>query len=222
MGSKSSTLEKKQQSPPDDYTGLTDSDGKKYGNGVLKTDKFTYDGHFKNDVFDGTGTLTVHQAIVKYTIVNARWKNGELDGDTFEVNYIDGSTYVGNIIRPLNVQFHGKGRYKQATGHVCDGNWTYGKFTGYGAAAVQGYSTGRIYVGWWLNGEYHGKGLLIDTQDHNNSREGYFFNGNYRPNITEEQLSIIYPDNVFDAENDANNSAKVVEAANCPGEEGAE
>tara|TARA_E500000178_G_scaffold351886_1_gene414014 strand:- start:46 stop:723 length:678 start_codon:yes stop_codon:yes gene_type:complete len=127
------------------YTGeFGDDPGKRHGKGILiKTkneDVATYKGQWKNDKFDGYGTLTIKSLGLKYT---GKFKDGLRHGHGREFSYLkpnnttDYEIYVGQF---KNGNRDGRGNSK---GEIKEGN------------------VKISYSGEWKNNKLHGQGKLL-------------------------------------------------------------
>ena len=107
----------------------------------------------------------------------------------------DGSIYVGDYLENLSVRtrdgegtftfgpesyvgswlndvYHGKGKYKFASGSVYEGSFVNGLFDGEGTYT---FPDGAVYKGWWKQNNMHGKGEYTDSRGV--KWGGNFFNG---------------------------------------------
>ena len=152
---------------------------------LIVTEQFTYEGNFKDDLFDGYGEYTCKQYTYKGTFLQGK-KSGkgteinlinkiEYKGDfnedkkngKGEEKYPDGTIYIGEF---KDDKKHGKGKM------FLDGikSWSYNgefendKITGKGKFK---WNEHKMYFGSWLNNELSGYGILIDG---NTKYIGYF------------------------------------------------
>ena len=152
---------------------------------LIVTEQFTYEGNFKDDLFDGYGEYTCKIYTYKGTFLQGK-KSGkgtelnlinkiEYKGDfnedkkngKGEEKYPDGTIYIGDF---KNDKKHGKGKM------FLDGikSWSYNgefendKITGKGKFK---WNEHKMYFGSWLNNELSGYGILIDG---NTKYIGYF------------------------------------------------
>jgi hypothetical protein len=121
----------------------------KNGYGEMLTTFGRYKGYFKNEMFNGEGTLffTNGGTYKGYFKNNAKSGYGEH-------RWTDGSVYKGNWAG--NVR-NGRGKMTYANKDRYEGNWKNDKRQGYGIAK---YSNGDMYVGQWQQDQHDGKGTL--------------------------------------------------------------
>ena len=147
--------------------------GIKQGKGNLFTNdnKFNYDGDWKNDKYEGFGTLYDHGE--KYT---GDFKNGKfhgmgsfyksngdiLEGDFLEGNlkkgkitYKNGDVYEGELENGI---FNGYGIYKYKNGDIFQGQFLEGKKN---FGNLEFSNNGGKYEGFFENDLYNGEGILI-------------------------------------------------------------
>ena len=159
--------------------------GIKQGKGNLFTNdnKFNYDGDWKNDKYEGFGTLYDHGE--KYT---GDFKNGKfhgmgsfyksngdiLEGDFLEGNlkkgkitYKNGDIYEGELENGI---FNGYGIYKYKNGDIFQGQFLEGKKN---FGNLEFSNNGGKYEGFFENDLYNGEGILI-------SKNGEEFKGIFK------------------------------------------
>lgn len=146
-----------------------------------------YVGSFKDDVFDGNGSLKI-----KELDYNGEFKNGKFEGFG-KIVYRNKDTYEGEFIAN---EYHGKGTfvsfdsketfkgtfenhafkkglYTFKDGNTYDGDWKDGSPSGKGTFTWK--KTGDVYTGDFLSGEPNGQGKL--TQKDGSYFEGVFADG---------------------------------------------
>lgn len=146
-----------------------------------------YVGSFKDDVFDGNGSLKI-----KELDYNGEFKNGKFEGFG-KIVYRNKDTYEGEFIAN---EYHGKGTfvsfdsketfkgtfenhafkkglYIYKDGNTYDGDWKDGLPSGNGTFTWK--KTGDVYTGDFLSGEPNGQGKL--TQKDGSYFEGVFADG---------------------------------------------
>ena len=167
--------------------------GIKQGKGNLFTNdnKFNYDGDWKNDKYEGFGTLYDHGE--KYT---GDFKNGKfhgmgsfyklngdiLEGDFFEGNlkkgkitYKNGDVYEGELENGI---FNGYGIYKYKNGDIFKGKFLEGKKI---FGNLEFSNNGGKYEGFFENDLYNGEGILL-------SKSGEVFKGIFKDGIFVKKL----------------------------------
>ncbi len=100
--------------------------GSKNGKGVYRfppPSNAVYDGYFKNDLFQGQGTLTLPEGEYK-----GSFNRGKMEGRGV-FTWHDGSRYEGDY---KNNRKHGKGKYLSADGKEYEGSWEDGVRQGEG------------------------------------------------------------------------------------------
>lgn len=147
-------------------------DGTFSGHGTYVTDRETYRGEFRDDVYNGKGQLDsvdgdsftgefvagqFHgQGMFRSAagdVYAGRFEHGVLSGPgTFKS--ADGDTYVGDF---LDWKFNGHGTYTNARGDQYIGSFVGGEFTGEGRYVGK---DGSRYRGGFRNWQYEGPGLL--------------------------------------------------------------
>ena len=174
----------------------------KNGKGKLTvTDQFTYDGNFKDDLFDGYGEYTCKQYKYKGTFLQ-----GKRSGKGTEINLIKKIEYKGDFSEDKK---NGKGQEKYPDGTIYIGEFKDNKKHGNGKMFLDGikswsykgefvddkisgkgrfkWNEQKIYNGSWLNNELSGYGILIDGGTkyigyfEHNKKHGYganFYNSN--------------------------------------------
>jgi hypothetical protein len=146
-----------------------------------------YNGGFKDDFFDGNGSLKIKE--LDYT---GEFKNGKFEGFG-KIAYKNKDTYEGEFIAN---EYHGKGTftsfetketfkgtfenhafkkglYTFKDGNTYDGDWKDGSPSGKGTFTWK--KTGDVYTGDFLSGEPNGQGKL--TQKDGSYFEGVFADG---------------------------------------------
>ena len=174
----------------------------KNGKGKLTvTDQFTYDGNFKDDLFDGYGEYICKQYKYKGTFLQ-----GKRSGKGTEINLIKKIEYKGDFSEDKK---NGKGQEKYPDGTIYIGEFKDNKKHGNGKMFLDGikswsykgefindkisgkgrfkWNEQKIYNGSWLNNELSGYGILIDGGTkyigyfEHNKKHGYganFYNSN--------------------------------------------
>ena len=171
------------------YTGMF-VNGKKEGKGLMQysgvTDKNnlvkTYDGNWKNDLYNGEGSLVYKNGdIYEGTFVDGK-KDG--NGEYTYFNDKDILRYEGQWENDLK---NGKGKFIFNDMTIFEGNWINDEYENYGKMI---YSNGEVYVGKLLNFIPNGNGKKL-YPDHSKfegtfdkgKREGvgtfYYPNGGY-------------------------------------------
>jgi len=131
---------------------------------VIVREKWNYNGQYKDDVFDGKGTLNTLE--FEYT---GGFKAGKKDGDG-TINYKNGNTYTGQW---QTDQFHGKGVFiNKATGEKFDGEYYLGNYH----KGTFLYKSGDTYNGEWKNNQPHGEGTYT-WKTSGDKHEGEFVDG---------------------------------------------
>ena len=148
------------------------NEGEKHGIGVAKYSSKhlflkSYDGEWKNDEFNGSGTAEIQVSF------------GDYDGE---------GTYEGQF---RNGQFHGEGVLNSSTSS--GGTFRFEGFSKNGlrhgkGTTIQTYSSGKVvkYTGDFIKGNEEGKGVL--TIDSYYSYEGDFKGGKYHGQGTEVNI----------------------------------
>lgn len=163
----------------------------------------SYVGDFTNNFFHGFGILTVGKSqhpLTKKWIPGERYEGDFIlgrrhgqgtaktrSGDCYDGGFVDGS-------------YHGKGSCAYANGDVYDGEWVHGKWQGHGELRLRDGSkyTGEFrqgvfhglgeflfgsggklgsYVGDFVDGKRHGKGVRVYGADKNKRYEGEWEDG---------------------------------------------
>ena len=123
---------------------------KKEGKGIEKTNDYTYEGDFLNDLKQGKGKI-------KYNITGdyyeGDFKKGALTGKGYYI-WKNKNTYLGDFV---DGKMHGKGLYKWPDGNEYEGEYINNIKEGDG---IFRWKDGRIYKGNFENGKPHGKGKL--------------------------------------------------------------
>lgn len=145
------------------YIGPTNNQDELDGNGKF-VDEFgnCYVGHFKNNNFNGYGTMKYNQAsyINEMRVLPIQyegyWKDNNKHGKG-TIHYTDDSKYVGEFKFD---ELHGKCKYIFSDGMYYVGNMKLGNITGYGSL----YTADKklVYKGYWLDNLYNGKGSYYE------------------------------------------------------------
>jgi hypothetical protein len=162
--------------PENDILNRTSYDGEWKENALSGKGTFIwktgqkYVGEWLNDTRHGYGVLTFAEDATALSY-DGEWKEGEKSGKgTF--TWKNGQKYVGEW---LNNMFHGHGFLKYPENDILnrtsfDGEWKENKQSGSGTMIRK---NGEKYVGEWLNGLYHGHGVLTYAEDDKFERESY-------------------------------------------------
>lgn len=94
-----------------------------------------------------------------------------LAGTLFEMDYSDGTVYIGQIDHFLK---HGRGKLEYAGGDIYEGDFVYDEFSGEGKYY---FISGDVYSGSFENGKKNGTGLYEWAADENGRRDT--FSGSY-------------------------------------------
>jgi hypothetical protein len=160
------------------YCGKT-INGKKEGKGLIKNSSgfVIYDGSFKDDLYEGLGTLffdngffyngqfergkrngkgTFASKIDKYKY-DGEWVDDIKEGIGHEF-YPDGSSYKGEF---SNNKKNGKGLYYMNDGSIYDGDFYDDKINGKGKFT---WSDNKFYDGEWKNNSIDGFGIFIRNE----------------------------------------------------------
>ena len=143
---------------------------------LIVTEQFTYEGNFKDDLFDGYGEYTCKQYTYKGTFLQ-----GKKSGKGTEVNLINKIEYKGDFSEDKK---NGKGEEKYPDGTIYIGDFKDNKKHGKGKMFLDGikswsyngefendkisgkgkfkWNEQKMYFGSWLNNELSGYGILID------------------------------------------------------------
>ena len=143
---------------------------------LIVTEQFTYEGNFKDDLFDGYGEYTCKQYTYKGTFLQ-----GKKNGKGTEVNLINKIEYKGDFSEDKK---NGKGEEKYPDGTIYIGDFKDNKKHGKGKMFLDGikswsyngefendkisgkgkfkWNEQKMYFGSWLNNELSGYGILID------------------------------------------------------------
>jgi hypothetical protein len=169
----------------------------------------SYKGYFLNGKFHGEGEFYYNCDMCK----KGTWVHGKFEGKNQMIKERDcvlHGTWVDNqLINPVRIEYNngdvyegdvqphdgefvfcGNGTYTQASGHVRNGMWNKGKFTGVGEKLYQNGTlyqvcrceihldtNGTLYQGEFRNGKLHGKGkYTFNTGD---VAEGQFVNNKF-------------------------------------------
>ena len=147
---------------------------KKEGKGEEKTNDYTYEGDFANDLKHGMGKIHYHNNGDFY---EGEFNKGEITGKGF-YTWKNKHTYLGDFIKG---KMHGKGIYKWPDGNEYEGDYIRNIKEGNG---VFKWKDGRIYKGKFKNGRPHGEGILTIN---GYSFDAIFENGKY---LGELQMTI--------------------------------
>jgi hypothetical protein len=153
------------------YTGQT-LYGKKNGKGVIKNSKGVtiYDGYFKNDLYEGEGTLINENGFV----YNGQFEKGVRSGKGLFFSNDDKYKYEGEWLSDMK---SGKGTETYPDGSSFTGEFTNNQKNGTG---VYYMNDGSIYEGEFLDDKIHGTGKFtwVDNKFYqgewkNNSIDGF-------------------------------------------------
>ena len=168
----------------------------------LNKDFRKYDGFWKDDMFNGKGTLfktneEVYSGDFENGLMHGSGELGLKDGDKIKGRFVsgvlisgkhtfnDGSYYIGQFNKDKNM--HGRGSYQYLNGDQYTGDFENGVIKGKG---LMNYgSEGRkdmLYQGVFCEGKRHGQGELR-TKD-------YEYFGNFESDMMHGQGVIIYKD----------------------------
>ena len=123
---------------------------KKEGKGKEKTNDFSYEGEFVNDMKHGNGKIFYNNNGDYY---EGQFYNGAITGKGF-YKWKNQHTYFGDFVCG---KMHGKGLYKWTDGNQYEGEYINNIKEGQGEFK---WNDGKIYKGSFENGKPHGKGLL--------------------------------------------------------------
>ena len=123
---------------------------KKEGKGKEKTNDFSYEGEFVNDMKHGNGKIFYNNNGDYY---EGQFSNGLITGKGF-YKWKNQHTYFGDFVCG---KMHGKGLYKWTDGNQYEGEYINNIKEGQGEFK---WNDGKIYKGRFENGKPHGKGLL--------------------------------------------------------------
>ena len=123
---------------------------KKEGKGKEKTNDFSYEGEFVNDMKHGNGKIFYYNNGDYY---EGQFYNGLITGKGF-YKWKNQHTYFGDFVCG---KMHGKGLYKWTDGNQYEGEYINNIKEGQGEFK---WNDGKIYKGRFENGKPHGKGLL--------------------------------------------------------------
>ncbi len=112
--------------------------------------KYIYQGNFVKSKYSGLGKISYEKGNWK----EGEWLNGKFINGNVKLSFEDGSSYEGEI---KNTKKHGKGKYIDIKGNVCDGVYTADKFTGTGQIKTTEWS----YQGEIVLNEPRGKGVKV-------------------------------------------------------------
>lgn len=146
-----------------------------HGEGTLTHTGSVYQGSFYYGLKHGSGTMTE----INGNMYSGHWHKDRRDGQGLYTT--DDGTYTGNWSRDLQSghgtwvskchgeyighwkggQRHKKGQQRYKNGSVYTGGWSRGKKTGHG---VQTWLDGTTYKGFWLCDEFHGRGILTESE----------------------------------------------------------
>lgn len=147
------------------------------GQGILIVpEQYTYEGNFKNNLFDGYGEFTCKQYNYKGT-----FSKGKKYGKGTENNFVKKSEYKGDF---SNDKKNGKGQEKYSDGTIYIGEFLDDKRHGKGKLILDGikswsykgefandkingegkfrWNENKNYTGSWVNNELSGYGILVD------------------------------------------------------------
>ena len=151
------------------YEGNWEND-KKTGLGKLIDNGIQYNGNFKDDLFNGSGSLILKDG----NFLEGEFKQGKLFG-IGHLNYKNGNIYVGNFEDNLP---NGKGQMTYLNGDIYYGNFLNGKKNGKGSFIMK---NGDKFNGYFENDLYNGKGVL--NKENGNVYKGIWKNGEFSEGI---------------------------------------
>lgn len=127
---------------------------KKEGKGIEENSKegkkYTYQGSFQNDLYEGNGKIIFD----KNEFYEGDFKNGKMTGIGY-YKWKDNTSYEGEF---LDGKKHGKGIFKWPDKSEYEGSYVNNIKEGYGEYR---WPNGKKYLGMFKNGEKHGKGVYI-------------------------------------------------------------
>ena len=123
---------------------------KKEGKGEEKTNDFSYEGDFLNDMKCGKGKIHYHNTGDFY---EGEFTNGVITGKGFYV-WKNKHTYFGDFV---DGKMNGKGVYKWTDGNEYEGEYINNIKEGNG---IFKWKDGKVFKGKFRNGRPHGKGVL--------------------------------------------------------------
>lgn len=128
---------------------------KKDGFGIqINPDDTKYEGEWRNNKYDGRGTLWVKKNNAYARQYVGGWRDGNMEGQG--VYYFDnGEIYRGGWLRNKK---SGEGRLDYVNGDNYIGEWANDVQEGFGA---MNYANGNIFEGLWSNGKKEGPGLFF-------------------------------------------------------------
>ena len=166
---------------------------------ICYTERTTFVGQIKNEIFHGEGTLYHNDT---GNVYKGEFKNGLKHGFG-ELHYYSGDKYIGEFYQDV---IQGNGKYINNNGYIYEGQFTFGSLLGDGKifnvsdellyegeflnslphGFGKSYLNGTInYIGMWHQNYYHGYGLLIEDFDNKY--------GLYQGGILAEQINNIPP-----------------------------
>ena len=141
---------------------------KKEGKGIEENNKedkkYTYQGSFQNDLFEGNGKIIFD----KNEFYEGDFKSGKMTGNGY-YKWKDNTSYEGEF---LDGKKHGKGLFKWPDNSEYEGSYVNNIKEGYGEYR---WPNGKKYQGMFKNGEKHGKGVYIKKTGE--KKEVFYVNG---------------------------------------------
>ena len=127
--------------------------GKIYFNEKIHQNSLSYEGYWKNDLFDGKGIFNYKNK----DTYSGEWKNGKKDGKgTYWYN--NGNIYDGEWKEDKKV---GKGIYTYSNFNKYEGDFYNDLIEGKG---IYHYSNGNKFIGEFKNNKFDGKGVLFNDK----------------------------------------------------------
>jgi uncharacterized protein (TIGR02145 family) len=144
-------------------------DGQLFGQGkMIYNDRIKnynyYEGNWKNNIWEGTGTIFYQNGEKKEGL----WRNNLFNGNA-TITFSDGSLYEGEW---KDGEFYGKGKITHKNGTHLEGDFNESGFNGKGTcyySDIQGK-----YIGQFINSIQEGEGIM--TYDNGEIRSGLFSN----------------------------------------------
>jgi hypothetical protein len=160
------------------------------GKGSAEYEVGRYDGHFRDGVPHGHGTLTYKDG----SVYEGEWRDDHKNGHGV-MSYATGDVYNGQWADDAE---NGEGSIKYENGDEYTGNWVAGERSGIGTYK---YTNGRVYVGNWSNDKRNGIGKLtypsgneyegewLDNKRHGHGKQIYSNGDEYDGNWVADQKS---------------------------------
>jgi len=139
-----------QQLQPGEYTGSTDSEGRRHGHGTCE---FVAGGKYTGEWVAGKMHGKGEYHFPWSDVYVGQFRNGKRHGDG-EYTYASGNKYVGHFV---DNQRHGIGRYSYVSGADYEGAFAFDKRHGHGTYT---FPNGDVFEGDYVRGQIHGQGRL--------------------------------------------------------------